>query len=381
MNRRRGRQVVGILAVPFFLTGCFGGYQMNELAIVDALAIDYSHGDYHVTAEVFNTSAIPGPGKGAGSSGGGNKTASINLIGNGKTLSDALADVSAVSSRHVFWAATQVVLVGTSALKVGMAPIMGTFLHYPQLRTTARMFVVPNDAAPVLSGMSSGLELTIGQQIRNQDRFVHNDDSRGWAPRVYDVLRWESQHGRSLVLLGLRKMSSTSQVNTALTMSASAIIGPGGVLRGWMSQRDAPAYLWLTNRFRQTFMATACPSGGDTTVYLTHMTTRTTVETRNGHLVGIHLAVRGTGKLAGQLCSGFDLINQAANRVAVSRTLAAVDWAKAHDADIFGWGQAVYRKDPALWQRLNGRWPEMFRTLPVSVTSQVTIVQGDAGSV
>lgn len=354
---------------------------MNQLAVVDAMAVDYDHGQYRVTAEVFNTSAVPGPGKGVSAAQGANTSASVNLVGHGKTLSDAMGEVADTSSRHVFWAATQVVLIGTSALKRGLAPIVAPFLHYPEFRSTARMFAVPANAAHLLNATDSGLELTVGQEIRNIARFTHQDNSRGWAPRAYDVLRWNNQHGRASVLLGVRSLSPKTAIAPTLTMNTSAVIGPGGSLRGWLPHRDAPAYLWLTGRFRHTFMAVACPNGLDTTIYVATMGTRTVPDISGGHLNGLHLSITGSGKLAGQVCAPLTVINDAANRAVVSRTLATVHWAQKHQADIFGWGQAVYRRDPALWNTLNGHWPERFGGLPVSVTAQVLIVQGNAGRV
>lgn len=382
MRARLLARVGGIVALAFLVSGCWDGYQMNQLAIINALAIDYQRGDYVVTAEAYNTTAVPSPGHPTGNSaGGGNPSAGVLLTGTGKTVGEAMANVSGSSSRHVFWTATTVVIIGSEALKKGMTSITGTFLRYPQFRTTARVFVAKSEAAPLLEGKTSGMEITIGQEIRNQDRFLHKDISRGWAPRAYDILRWDTQHGRSAVLLGVQKVSSSPTQATEFSMPDSAVVGPNGTLEGWLPGKDATPYLWLTHRASQAYSALKIPSQTPTTIYWTQVTSRVSVRVRKGEVAGVDIGLTGTGKVAGTLPESLSEINQWANREAVAQTLTTVRWAEQHDADIFGWGQAVYRKDPRLWYRLHGTWPRLFKTLPVSVHSKIVIVQGDAGRV
>ncbi len=382
MKARFLARVGGILALIFLVTGCFDGYQMNQLAIINALAIDYHRGEYMATAEAFNTTAVPSPGHPTGTSvGGGNPSAGVLLTGAGKTVGEAMANLSGSSSRHVFWAATTVVIIGSEALKKGLTPIAGSFLRFPEFRTTARVFVAKSEAAPLLSGKTSGMEISIGQEIRNQDRFLRMDISRGWAPRAYDVLRWDTQHGRSAVLLGIQKTSSNPTQASQFSMGESAVIGPNGRLQGWLPGKATTPYLWLVHRSAQAFSSLKSPSGVPTTIYWTHVTSRVSVRVRKGQVAGVDIMLTGAGKVAGTLPNRLRVINQLANKKAVAETLATVHWAEQHDADIFGWGQAVYRKNPRLWYGLHGSWPGLFKTLPVSVHSKIVIVQGGAGRV
>ena len=41
--------------------------------------------------------------------------------------------------------------------------------------------------------------------------------------------------------------------------------------------------------------------------------------------------------------------------------------------DIFGFGEYLYRHDAKLWHGAEGRWEEIFRALPVSVSCKVNI--------
>lgn len=382
MKTRFLARMVGVMGLVLLLSGCGDGYQMNQLAIINAMAIDYHRGNYTVTAEAYNTTAVPSPGHPTGTSrGGGNPSAGVLLTGTGKTLGEAMANVSGSSSRHVFWSTVTVVIIGSEALKEGMGSITGTFLHYPEFRTTARVFVAKSKAAPLLNRKTSGMEITIGQQIRDQDRFLRRDISRGWAPRAYDLLRWDTQHGRSAVLLGIEKASSNPTEATQFAMTDSAVVGPTGRLEGWLPGKETTPYLWLVGRATEAYSTLKSPSGNSTTIYWTHVASRVSVQVKKGQVAGMDIALTGAGKVAGPVPERLSVINQLANKEAVAETLATVQWAQQHDADIFGWGQAVYRKDPRLWYAFHGRWPRLFKTLPVSVHSKIVIVQGGAGRV
>lgn len=379
--RWRWRVGVAAFLVPGILTGCWDGHQMNYMAFVDAMTVDYSRGHYEVAAEAFNTMAIPYPGQSSPTATGGpNRSAGIVFTAQAPTLGQAMANISAQSSRHVFWATNQIIVIGLPALKHGLAPITGTFLHYPEFRTTARVFVAPGRAAALLKIPASGMEISVGEDIRNQERYLHRDLSGGWAPRAYDVMRWDTQHGRAMVLLGLRAASDPT-LGAPYVMSQSAVVGPSGTFHGWLPRADAAGYLWIAHRYKQGYTSVGCPSGGHTALYFTAANASTRILGSAWHVSGVQVRVTGTAKEIGPVCARLSTVNRVTNRQVVNLTLRSVHWAQQHDADIFGWGQAIYRKSPALWHAMDGRWPTIFPNLPVSVSAKIVVVQGDAGKV
>ncbi|MEC0144584.1 Ger(x)C family spore germination C-terminal domain-containing protein [Paenibacillus alginolyticus] len=52
---------------------------------------------------------------------------------------------------------------------------------------------------------------------------------------------------------------------------------------------------------------------------------------------------------------------------------SAIQKAKKYDADIFGFGEAIYRADPKYWNKNKDNWKEQFLDLPVHVNTQVKI--------
>ena len=45
-----------------------------------------------------------------------------------------------------------------------------------------------------------------------------------------------------------------------------------------------------------------------------------------------------------------------------------------YNADIFGFGEMIYKKDPRLWDKLMPVWDELFPTVEAEVTSKVNVV-------
>lgn len=53
----------------------------------------------------------------------------------------------------------------------------------------------------------------------------------------------------------------------------------------------------------------------------------------------------------------------------------AIFKAQEHGADVFGFGNLIFRQDPALWQELKEKWPDIFSQLEFKVQVEASILQ------
>ena len=47
--------------------------------------------------------------------------------------------------------------------------------------------------------------------------------------------------------------------------------------------------------------------------------------------------------------------------------------AREYGSDIFGFGNAVYKKSPAYWNRIKPQWDQIFQKLEIDVSAEVKI--------
>ncbi len=95
----------------------------------------------------------------------------------------------------------------------------------------------------------------------------------------------------------------------------------------------------------------------------------------------IRIKVEVSGRLADQVSAeGFDLkdkkidsLNRRMAQVVCNDIEIALHKAQELNSDVFGFGNLIYRKLPQEWKRLEGRWDEIFPTLPVEIEVNATV--------
>lgn len=169
------------------LTGCWYQRETNELDIVSGLSVDYLDRQYAVTAEIIEPQMIPNPSH-SGSAGDGPR--SVLVYGQGHTLSEALQDLGHKTSRLLFWASMEVVVVGRAAAAAhGIAPLLLAFGHGPGMRLTPRALIAHKTASDVFKLRFASIENAAGEFLRLEPEMNHRQQSAGWSPRAYDLVR------------------------------------------------------------------------------------------------------------------------------------------------------------------------------------------------
>ena len=138
-----------LAAVLLLLTGCWSRIEVDKLAIVRCLAIDYlpeASEPYLVTLSVARPAAIP-VGDGAGGGGGG---ATQVFSGTGASLDLALNNAALSVPRHAYFTHNEVVLIGEEAAKRGLQETVDLVMRFHQLRLTNFLLLVPGIAHDVL---------------------------------------------------------------------------------------------------------------------------------------------------------------------------------------------------------------------------------------
>lgn len=65
---------------------------------------------------------------------------------------------------------------------------------------------------------------------------------------------------------------------------------------------------------------------------------------------------------------GIPILEELTNQEIKRQVAAAVTKAQTLQSDIFGWGNMIYRQEPALWQHLEGDWPMIFAGMETDIT-------------
>lgn len=131
-----------LVLITFLLTGC-SYVELNDLAIADALGIDYVDNKYIVSAQVMNLKK-EGSDQTTGSS--------ILYIGKGESISTAIRNISLEYPKTLYLSHLELLIIGEGVIENGIDKTFDYFLRSPETRNDALLIVCPkNKASDILN--------------------------------------------------------------------------------------------------------------------------------------------------------------------------------------------------------------------------------------
>lgn len=383
---------IALLAISLpTLTGCWARWETNELAIVSGYAVDFVHGQYVITASVYNPRMVAAPGT---SSTSGSEPETLLLMGTASTVAHAVDAVSKDASRHVMWDTTDIVLIGEPVARRGIGNLLDALTHQPWFRPTQRFVVVPGLAQAVLTTRNSGMEISVPLSLGAHALIEQYDESRAYAPYESEVLLWQAEHGRSYLLPMVEPVKPTVPTEPSFRFGPSAVVtGRESRMVAAMPEDLVRQALWIQGLFVHGSYPVPCAGrlavsnageadirdvsadAGEVDLQGVHQRVGPVLDA-HGHLVRMRVLLEGRGIL-GHSCPGLttQALSDRMSLLLYGRTAATIRWAQEHGTDVFGFGESVYRHAPRTYEALGGdrMWPEVFAHLPVALEVHVRI--------
>ena len=372
------RHLAHLLALPLaalLLSGCWSRLETNELGIVIGYGVDWQAGTYVVTASVLNPRALGTPGNEAGNP---TQPTHIMMTGRGSTPGEALAAINTVSSRRTLWGSAQVVVIGEALARHGIDPLLSAITHQPNFRPTTRLFIAHGTARSVFATNVPGLETTIGLELFLMAENAHRAQSYLFAPHVFDVVRWERQKQRAILVPGVSGTTPPLPQGTAYTLPDSAVLHDGRLV-AWLPRTEVRPALWTEGLFVHGEFDVPCPGkpGQQGEVHITSGRRSIRVVTSGKRVTAIRVGLRGEGAVT-QSCPGASpqAMGTATTAAIAAQERQSLRWAQGQQLDIFGFGETIYRHHPRIWLQTYAQdWPAALARLPVLVTARIRVSQ------
>lgn len=362
-----------LILASTLLPGCWNSRELNDLAIVSAIGIDQSaeDGKYQVTFQVVNPSATA---TNEGASTG--QPPITTYTSSDETLFGALRKTSKKASRQLFFAHTQLIIVGEQVAKSGIHPLFDIFERSHELRLNSIVLISRHDSAAsilkVLLPIENLPSLGMVKKTRNTAA-VWGENSE---TSIYDLIH--SATGESeLTISGVKlagdveegkKNSNLEQTTpkTAVVMSGLAVFKDGKLL-DWLDGEQARGALRAQDRLKQTNQNIHLEEdGGVVAVNIVYSKTNIRIEMRQGKPV-IHLSIQEKG-IINEAKSEVDLSTRQAI-TALERTMSkackeevqnALQYAQERQTDIFRFGDELKRVQPEVWEKVKPDWNTLF---------------------
>jgi len=390
--------------LSLFASGCWDNREPEWLASSLLLAFDLDEENMYKAIVVLANPLFQGGGDvGTGSGGGGEKLPFWVHSARGRTPFEAVLNLSQGTSRQIRFSHTLVLLFSERLARAGIWPVLELFQRHRELRTNIQTAVVDGDLEELLRA-DFPLEFLPSTAIDRLLRITSIERSIIPDSRLLTKFIEFTRPGEEMILARLKVLSqeagqgkqgedqqsqgqeSPGQKHPpgAPAEVTGAAVFRGEKMVGWMDGHETRGQNWIRNTLERGAVIIELPGKkGLATIEIIKMQSK--IEPKiNGGEVMITVEIMTEGRLQDLVVSpgetprlDKDFDQTLENRFAESiRRECERSFARAKElkADIFGFGNAIYRRFPRLWEEdLAGRWEEAFCQLSVEFLVEAPI--------
>ena len=239
------KKLLFILLIPLFLGGCYDYQELNDLAIISGIAIDYED-DYEVTFEVLESQKES------------NEKASY-VKATGKTISEAFAKASLKIHKEVYFAHVKVILFSEKIAKDYMQDVTDYILREPNIRNIFYpLIVLDGKASLILENKNEASPVT---SVALEKALTKNRST----PKIAINMDFETMMNNFVDPKKDAYLNTIKKDETTFTLSGMALF-KGYQMVGQLSEQETSLFNLLKNTSDNTFIKMACPFKEDKTI-------------------------------------------------------------------------------------------------------------------
>lgn len=357
--------IVILLSVTMlFCNGCWDKKELNQLALAQVIAIDYSDSTYRVTLQLIIPAAD-------------NDTVTSDnlwpITGIGDSVGEAMQQIALTAPREIYLDHLDLVLLGEGVLTHDVEQGLEYLLHENVLRRRTQLLAVEGDAGKLLIDSAELAKMDIFYMenlLKDQRRRSRGTDA------TINAYYLSAHHGLQDTLV-IPRISVESK--TALTLDGACLVQQGKQL-AWVDHDWLLGYYWaLGGKEVMTLCDDTQTVQRQVVVELQKKPCKWEIASEEP--LEIRAVMRGTIKIV----SGYDSWQNSAEAEAISREIqsqveqtarrqitATFRTAQSLGADAFHLGRWLYGWYPQLvW---SGEWPKQFSQLPITVIMDTQVV-------
>ncbi|MED4531690.1 Ger(x)C family spore germination protein [Metabacillus fastidiosus] len=378
--------IITVISILISLTGCWNRRELNEMAIVVGIGIDKVDDQFLVTTQVIN------PGQVATQKSSIAKAPVIMYQETGDTVFEAIRKITTTAPRKMYASHLRMIVLGEEFAKDGIGEILDILLRDQEFRMDFYIMVAQGMKAKDILKVSTPLEKIPSNKMFNALETSQKEWSATKAVTLHELVKTIVREGEALVLTGITVKGDKGLANSMDNLERTV---PNGDLQitnlavfkkdkliGWLDEMEGKTYNVLTNNEKSTTINLSCPKGGKVVYEVKNSSTDPKAEIRNGK-PEIDLDIFVEGDIAEVECD-MDLskaetikeIEKMYEKEAKSYFRDAISQIQEHhEADIFGFGEEIHRKNPEIWRKIKDNWDQQFKYLPVNIKVRGEIKQ------
>ena len=287
----------------------------------------------------------------------------------GKTVLQALSDLSLATGREPFYSHNYLVVFGIDCAFNGLDDCLDFFVRYYNTRPAVKMFLSATTAEEVLSAEKDGKLMKMSQL----QALGRGGQYNGQAAQVeiLDFVNAVKGEGSSPVLPALRASEDGVEVFATGYFD-------GCKLAGLMDLRQTRGWLAAMDKLEMGELTVDGPGGGTVTLSLRNVSGEINCDAGGGPAFNIELKVDADISSADRADmdrpDAYAQIEDAARQLMEDEVQSAIDLAVMESGcDIFGFGRLLSREEPDLWRENKERWPDLMAECQYQAQASVKV--------
>ena len=379
-----------MILITIFLSGCWNKKELNDIAIISAMAIDKNDdGTYTKTIQIINPGNVAGGLQGGG---GGQSPAVSVYSATGQSVLDAHFNATSKVSRRLYHSHANLLVISEELAKEeGITTILDAFERDPEIRTTLKVVIAHDTKAGDLLKTLTAIDKIPAEKVNGTLRITELTRGEQIEVKLQDLISTLSSDGQEPVLSGFRmkgkvkqgkdiKNVQKSELDTTLEAYGLAVFREGKLI-DWYQGETSRGVVWILDKIKETNVKLDWGGEKNRLVYTVIRQKAKVSANTNKPLPVITIRIRAEGDIRevrkpiniDDPTIILDLEKELRKEIKMELE-KVVKKTQQNKTDIFGFGEVIHRSNPKQWERLKSDWNEnYFPKLTVQVEVEAFI--------
>jgi spore germination protein KC len=378
-----------VLVIVLLLTGCGNRTELNGIGITTATGVDGKQGNWTITYQVINPSAMSS--SAGGGTGGASQSAVYTFSTHAKTIREAIDITSLENARKLYFAHNDVIIIGKQSAEEGIAEVVDTYLRNSQSRETVKLLIADGEAREYLKMLVPPEKLpgqALSQILKESNQtgsffpsksifeFALEISSDSGAVGIPEI-SLKGNDGSQLESIDIFKETSSK---AKLKLSALSVFKADKRI-GKLNQSESLGVSWLNNKVNST---TFSFEDKDSDMRLSTFWVRNAKVKVTPVKGPLHYSLNVKANVTGELVEsnsqepidkseGMNNMQQQVEKVIESQILAGWNAIQKLNIDLIGIANIIHRKHPKDWKNIKESWSEEFANMDINIEVKVVI--------
>ncbi|WP_073202651.1 Ger(x)C family spore germination protein [Gracilibacillus kekensis] len=362
-----------------FLSGCWDAQELTEVGIIASMAIDKDEnsGEYILTSQYLRPSAE--------STFVSSQEEPFLIVSiKGRTISELMRKANHKIDRRGFYAHNKIVVVSEEVAKDGLISIFETFQREQEVRSYVWLAVArETSAASILEKKHNSISKLPANFLYS---LFDNAEYDAVASSLLTFYKDALEMGNSPVLGVLTIEDERSQKD--LSLSGGAVFKKDKLV-GFISNEETMAYNWITNKNKNSqkgALTFPYKKNDYITLDLSELESKIIPKATNKSDIALTIKIKKTVEIAEQqevnnfpqrkeVVQFIEEVEKKAEAEIESKIIQVISKAQNEfQADIFGFGDTLNKKNPKVWKQVKDNWEVEFSNVSIDLDVQVEIL-------